>query len=84
MFLVTLFEYDKRFEVYGRDYIFYDYNSPLNIPGHLKNYYDLVVADPPFISEECLEKTAITIKFLAKNKIILCTGKLLFSFIRCC
>lgn len=84
MILVTLFEYDKRFEVFGRDYIFYDYNSPLNIPAHLTNSYDLVLADPPFISEECLEKTASTIKFLAKDKIILCTGKLLCSFFTCC
>ncbi|XP_075216053.1 EEF1A lysine methyltransferase 1 isoform X2 [Lycorma delicatula] len=30
--------------------------------------------DPPFLSEECLQKTAVTVKFLAKDKIILCTG----------
>lgn len=73
-FLVTLFEYDKRFNVYGKDYIFYDYNTPLNLPDHLLNYYDLVIADPPFLSKECLEKTANTINFLTKEKVILNTG----------
>lgn len=72
---MALFEYDRRFSVYGDDYIFYDYNSPLEVPKQKSNYYDLVIADPPFLSEECLSKVAITIKYLAKQKIILCTGK---------
>ena len=40
----------------------------------MSNFYDLVIADPPFLSDECLTKTALTIKFLAKKKIVLCTG----------
>ena len=44
------------------------------LPRNLSNFYDLVIADPPFISDECLTKTALTIKFLAKKKIVLCTG----------
>ncbi|CAL1544506.1 unnamed protein product [Lymnaea stagnalis] len=71
---VKCFEYDTRFQIYGEDFVFYDYNEPLKIDAALKNQFDLVVADPPFLSEECLCKTAITIKFLAKDKIILCTG----------
>lgn len=80
-FLVTLFEYDKRFEVIGKDYIFYDYNFPLNLPEQLSKSYNLVIADPPFISEECLKKVASTILFLAKDKIVLCTGIFLFFHI---
>ncbi|XP_060535424.1 EEF1A lysine methyltransferase 1 [Cylas formicarius] len=71
---VTLFEYDTRFAAYGSSFVFYDYNSPQNIPQENKHDYDLVVADPPFLSEECLTKTAVAIKFLTKGKIILCTG----------
>lgn len=74
-FLVSLFEYDQRFAVFGTDFIIYDYKSPLEIPRDLANKFDVVVADPPFLSEECLTKTAVTMKFLAKNKIVLCTGK---------
>ncbi|GFG37590.1 hypothetical protein Cfor_12677 [Coptotermes formosanus] len=71
---VTLFEFDKRFAIYGEDFILYDYNTPLDIPCHFAGNFDVVVVDPPFLSEECLTKTAVTVKFLAKHKIILCTG----------
>ncbi|XP_072929652.1 EEF1A lysine methyltransferase 1 isoform X2 [Epargyreus clarus] len=74
---VTLLEYDKRFKVHAPDYIFYDYNSPEALPGETKHSYDLVVADPPFLSEECISKTAQTIKFLAKGKIVVCTGAIM-------
>ena len=70
-----LLEYDKRFEVYGDSFCYYDYNKPLNLPEKLvENSFGLVVADPPFLSEECLRKTAQTVKYLASDKIILCTG----------
>lgn len=73
-FSVTLFEFDKRFAIYGEDFISYDYNAPLDIPRHFHGQFDVVVADPPFLSEECLTKIAVTVKFLTKHKIILCTG----------
>ncbi|XP_067010570.2 EEF1A lysine methyltransferase 1 [Anabrus simplex] len=71
---VTLFEYDRRFAVFGEDFILYDYRMPLDIPRCLAGSYSVVIADPPFLSEECLSKTAITVKYLAKDKIILCSG----------
>ncbi|XP_041970014.1 EEF1A lysine methyltransferase 1 [Aricia agestis] len=71
---VTLLEYDRRFEIHGSDYVFYDYNHPLKLPADLTQSCDLVVADPPFLSEECITKTSETIKLLAKNKIVVCTG----------
>ena len=71
-----LFEYDKRFAAYGSAFHFYDYNSPLGISRDLREQFDLVFADPPFLSEECLTKTMVTVKFLAKDgaKLLLCTG----------
>ncbi|XP_053312416.1 EEF1A lysine methyltransferase 1 [Spea bombifrons] len=72
---MCLLEYDRRFSVYGEDFIFYDYNNPLNLPEKLKHHsFDIVIADPPYLSEECLRKTAETIKYLSKGKILLCTG----------
>lgn len=70
-------EYDRRFETYGENFIFYDYKEPLNLPPDKleKNSFDLVVADPPFLSDECLGKVAETIRYLAKNKVLLCTGQ---------
>ena len=56
--------------------MFYDYAKPLSLPEKLaKHSFDMVVADPPFLSEECLRKTLETVSFLARGKIILCTGK---------
>ncbi|XP_074159794.1 EEF1A lysine methyltransferase 1 isoform X2 [Sminthopsis crassicaudata] len=76
-FSVCILEYDKRFAVYGEEFIYYDYNNPLNLPEKLTPHsFDIVIADPPYLSEECLRKTAETIKFLTQGKILLCTGNL--------
>ncbi len=73
---IFLLEYDRRFAVYGEQFSFYDYNNPLELAGSLQEHtFDLVVADPPFLAQECMEKTAITVKFLAKSKVLFCTGK---------
>ena len=73
---IFLLEYDTRFQIYGENFVFYDYTNPLDLPAKMmEKSFDVVVADPPYLSEECLEKTAQTISFLAKEKIILCTGE---------
>eukprot|EP00884_Botryococcus_braunii_P019113 jgi/Botrbrau1/5886/Bobra.0366s0064.1 len=61
-----LFEFDTRFQGLG-NFHFYDYNSPCGIDGTLLRAFDLVIADPPYLSKDCLEKVAITIKALAQN-----------------
>lgn len=72
---VYIFEYDKRFAIYGEEFVFYDYNSPLDLPGRVAEHsFDIVVADPPYLSEECLRKTSQTIRFLTRGKVLLCTG----------
>ena len=68
-------EFDDRFRVFGEDYVFYDYNEPLRLPVEFKNSFDFVLADPPFLSEECLCKMAVTIRYLMKDKVLLCTGE---------
>ncbi len=74
---VTLFEYDKRFEIYGTDFIFYDYKDPLNFKEELSSHFDLIVADPPYLASECQIKTGMTIRKIGKQdlKLIVCTGK---------
>nr|XP_056714538.1 EEF1A lysine methyltransferase 1 [Euleptes europaea] len=74
-FSTCILEYDQRFSVYGDEYVFYDYNNPLKLPENLTAHsFDIVLADPPYLSEECLRKTADTIRYLTKGKILLCTG----------
>ncbi|CAK9137886.1 unnamed protein product [Ilex paraguariensis] len=63
---VQLLEYDNRFEQYGSEFTFYDYNQPEDLPSSMKNAYQIVVADPPYLSKECLEKVAQTISFLGQ------------------
>ena len=56
--------------------MFYDYTKPLVLPQKLEEKsFDVVIADPPYLSQECLQKTADTVSFLAKAKLILCTGQ---------
>jgi len=50
---------------------------PEAIPEHLIHAADVVVVDPPFLSEECLVKMARTVQLVKKDigaKVILCTG----------
>ncbi|XP_058755028.1 uncharacterized protein LOC131628177 [Vicia villosa] len=75
---VQLLEFDKRFEQYGSDYTFYDYNHPKDLPTELKHSYKVIIADPPYLSRECLEKIAETISFLrqpGESFLLLLTGE---------
>ncbi|XP_058293778.1 EEF1A lysine methyltransferase 1 isoform X2 [Hylobates moloch] len=77
-FSIYIFEYDKRFAMYGEEFIFYDYNNPLDLPEKIAAHsFDIVIADPPYLSEECLRKTSETIKYLTRGKILLCTGAIM-------
>ncbi|XP_063069815.1 EEF1A lysine methyltransferase 1 [Engraulis encrasicolus] len=75
----VVLEFDRRFTVYGEEFVFYDYNEPLALPDSLASphSFDFVLADPPYLSEECLGKVAITVKHLAKEKVLLCTGAIM-------
>ncbi|TXG58049.1 hypothetical protein EZV62_015878 [Acer yangbiense] len=44
-----LLEFDKRFEQYGTDFTFYDYNLPEDLPLELKHTFSIIVADPPYL-----------------------------------
>ncbi|XP_042350834.1 EEF1A lysine methyltransferase 1 [Plectropomus leopardus] len=77
----VVLEYDRRFATYGEDFIFYDYNEPLSLPANVApQSFDIVLADPPYLSEECLSKVAKTVKFLSKGKVLLCTGAIMRNF----
>ncbi|XP_015234380.1 PREDICTED: protein-lysine N-methyltransferase N6AMT2 [Cyprinodon variegatus] len=74
----VVLEYDRRFSTYGDDFIYYDYNEPLSLPcGVAPQSFDVVLADPPYLSEECLSKVAQTIQYLSKGKVLLCTGAIM-------
>ncbi|KAK5126255.1 hypothetical protein LTR85_010490 [Meristemomyces frigidus] len=82
---LCLLEYDKRFEVLGTDFVFYDFQQPLRLPQELKGKFDRIICDPPFLSDDCQTKTALTVRFLARSwlpagegggvRFISCTGE---------
>lgn len=77
---VVVLEFDRRFASYGEDFIFYDYHQPLALPPHVQPHsFDVVLADPPYLSHECLSKVAQTVRFLSKGKVLLCTGSVMQS-----
>ncbi|KAL1283562.1 N(6)-adenine-specific DNA methyltransferase 2 [Trichinella pseudospiralis] len=76
-----LFEFDKRFKQFNRNFIFYDYQSPETVPCKLANSCAIVLADPPFLSEECLSKVVAMAKFLSTGKIIVSTGIIMESYL---
>lgn len=95
---ITLFEYDTRFSVFGKSFVKYDYADPLNLEESLLGTFNVILAgsysnsnlynlsDPPFLSEECFEKTAQTILALASAdadcKIIVCTGRVQLDIVQ--
>ncbi|KAI5361439.1 Putative DNA methylase, N-6 adenine-specific, S-adenosyl-L-methionine-dependent methyltransferase [Septoria linicola] len=87
---LCLLEYDRRFEVVGADFEFYDFQQPLRLSSSLKGKFDRIICDPPFLSEDCQTKTALTARYLAKAwetqaeqdlRFISCTGERMESHI---
>ncbi|KAI8925706.1 putative N6-adenine methyltransferase-domain-containing protein [Entophlyctis helioformis] len=80
-----VFEFDKRFDIYGREFVFYDFNHPTSLDEFagsrpLKGTFDFLIVDPPFLSDECWTKTAQTVKWLIKpdtGKILVNTGQVM-------
>ncbi|XP_065090413.1 protein-lysine N-methyltransferase CG9154 [Ochlerotatus camptorhynchus] len=75
---VTLFEFDERFASIGSDFQHFDYNCAVenDYLDEFSEAFDLIIADPPFLSEECIEKMGIVVRKISKPhcKTILCSG----------
>lgn len=74
---VKVLDIDQRFTGWDDDFVYYDYRTQLKIDPELKQTFDLVIIDPPFLSDECLLKCAVAGRYLAKEKIIVCTGTIM-------
>eukprot|EP01059_Diplonema_ambulator_P006391 TRINITY_DN16109_c1_g1_i1.p1 TRINITY_DN16109_c1_g1~~TRINITY_DN16109_c1_g1_i1.p1 ORF type:complete len:402 (+),score=116.65 TRINITY_DN16109_c1_g1_i1:23-1207(+) len=58
-----LFEYDEQWSS-DPGFVFYDYNKPDALNIALFGQFDMIVIDPPFITEECWVKYAETARIL--------------------
>ncbi|KAJ3293163.1 EEF1A lysine methyltransferase 1 [Borealophlyctis nickersoniae] len=81
---IVVLEFDRRFSVFSTDYVFYDFNTPTDLDERscsrpLHHKFDFIIADPPFLSDECWSKTAETVRWLGKEgtKILVCTGQIM-------
>lgn len=76
--LVTLFEFDQRFESVGSAFHHFDYKRAIeeDYLDECKESFDIILADPPFLAEECIEKLGIVVRKIAKPdcKVVLCSG----------
>jgi hypothetical protein len=76
-----LFEYDRRFGAKSPNFVYYDFKSPAEVPGHLVGQCAAVVLDPPYLNADTLRAFASTVFLLAKDParspIVLCTGSVL-------
>ena len=73
----VLLEYDERFRAaHPAQFVPYDYKEPLALPESLRGAFAVVILDPPFLSEECQVKMALTARWLGTPdaKILVCTG----------
>ncbi|KAI9822898.1 MAG: hypothetical protein M1832_002923 [Thelocarpon impressellum] len=61
---VSLFEFDKRFEVFS-EFVPYDFQHPVRLPPEMKGAFDRTICDPPFLSTDCQTKGE---KFRAHGK----------------
>nr|XP_036582330.1 nadh-ubiquinone oxidoreductase 39 kda [Colletotrichum truncatum]KAF6790990.1 nadh-ubiquinone oxidoreductase 39 kda [Colletotrichum truncatum] len=77
---VVLLEHDMRFNVFP-EFVFYDFQQPFKLPAELKSAVDRIVCDPPFLSEDCQTKAAMTVRWMmkpdvaSKGRVIVCTGE---------
>ncbi|KAH6614739.1 putative N6-adenine methyltransferase-domain-containing protein [Chaetomium sp. MPI-SDFR-AT-0129] len=62
---LLLLEHDNRFGVF-QEFVYYDFAQPLKLPAELKSTCDRIIADPPFLSEDCQTKTALTVRWLSR------------------
>jgi len=63
---IILLEFDTRFSVFS-EFHFYDFKYPTKLPAELKGQFERIIIDPPFLSEDCQTKTAMTVRWLAKS-----------------
>lgn len=77
---ITLLEFDERFAVF-KEFVRYDFEKAIQLPAELKSSFDAIICDPPFLSEDCQTKAALTVRWLAKTwvqntvRLIVCTGE---------
>lgn len=64
--VVAVHQFDRQWEK-DAGFVFYDFNQPESIPESLCHSFDLLVIDPPFITEDVWRKYACSAMLLLKK-----------------
>jgi 16S rRNA G966 N2-methylase RsmD len=56
---ICLLEFDERFEVF-EEFVRFDFEKPLLLPGGLEGSFDCLLVDPPYHSEDCVRKCELS------------------------
>jgi hypothetical protein len=52
---ITLLEFDERFAVF-KEFVRYDFEKAIQLPAEMKASFDVIICDPPFLSQDCQTK----------------------------
>ncbi|KAB2103057.1 hypothetical protein AG0111_0g9392 [Alternaria gaisen] len=63
---IKLLEFDERFAVF-KEFVRYDFEKAIQLPAEMKASFDVIICDPPFLSQDCQTKAALTVRWLAKS-----------------
>eukprot|EP01097_Dermamoeba_algensis_P008704 TRINITY_DN5897_c0_g1_i1.p1 TRINITY_DN5897_c0_g1~~TRINITY_DN5897_c0_g1_i1.p1 ORF type:complete len:220 (+),score=45.95 TRINITY_DN5897_c0_g1_i1:82-741(+) len=80
-----VFDIDPRFETYGKNFRVYDFNSPesLSDVGELKDKFEVLIVDPPYLNSECFQQVWTTLNLLSVKSttplIIFLTGQVMLE-----
>ncbi|KAF0684332.1 Aste57867_23683 [Aphanomyces stellatus] len=65
---VYIFEYDHRFgQKYGDQFVFYDYNAPLDVDAKFHKFFDYVLVEPPYLTETCMKGFGETMRLISRQ-----------------
>lgn len=52
---IKLLEFDERFAVF-KEFVRYDFEKAIQLPAEMKASFDVIICDPPFLSQDCQTK----------------------------
>ena len=66
---IKLLEFDERFAVF-KEFVRYDFEKAIQLPAEMKASFDVIICDPPFLSQDC--QTKGTFSFCFKQPWVRC------------
>lgn len=69
---IKLLEFDERFAVF-KEFVPYDFEKTFKLPPELKGTFDVIICDPPFLSQDCQTKGKFSTSTVADHRAYLTT-----------